>query len=450
MRERHKRLLIGTLALLMGYVLGAALLAPIVRAQDDGGNNRPIVHLQAEGPLTPAMINYIQRGLDHAQNENAEALILQLNTPGGQVDHMQDIITALRESRTPVVVYVAPRGAAAWSAGTLIVLAGHAAAMAPETGIGAASPVGMDTELPETAEKKEKAAILSLVRDLAAPRGDEVVEWAVSAVEEAAAASASEAYELGVVDFIADDVDDLLAQLDGFEVDVRGEQQMLHTAGAPVERLPMSLIEQILHIVVNPTIVLTLLAIGIQALLIEVSNPGGWVAGFLGIICIALAVYGLGVLPTNGLGLILIALAVGLFVMEIKAPTHGALTAAGIASLIAGSLILFNTDEAAEYARISLPAVVVIAACFAGTFFFIMTQAIRAQRPQTKTGREGLVGSLAETRIDLDPEGKVFLNGEYWNAVAENGPLLAGEEVEVVAVEGLWLHVKKARTISDG
>jgi membrane-bound serine protease (ClpP class) len=212
----------------------------------------------------------------------------------------------------------------------------------------------------------------------------------------------------------------------------------------------MSLIEQILHIVVNPTIVLTLLAIGIQALLIEVSNPGGWVAGFLGIICIALAVYGLGVLPTNGLGLILIALAVGLFVMEIKAPTHGALTAAGIASLIAGSLILFNTDEAAEYARISLPAVVVIAACFAGTFFFIMTQAIRAQRPQTKTGREGLVGSLAETRIDLDPEGKVFLNGEYWNAVAENGPLLAGEEVEVVAVEGLWLHVKKARTISDG
>jgi membrane-bound serine protease (ClpP class) len=449
MQGLHKRFLIGTLVLLAVGVFGAVLLAPAAQAQEDAGSDRLIIQLQAEGPLTPALVSYIQRGLDRALDQNAEAVILQLNTPGGQLEHMQDIVTALRESRTPVVVYVAPRGAAAWSAGTLIVLAGHAAAMAPETGIGAASPVAMDAELPETEEKKAKAAILSLTRDLAARRGKEAVEWSIAAVEEAAAASASEAYELGVVDFIADDVDDLLAQLDGFEVDVRGEQRVLRTAGARVDHFSMSFIEQILHVVINPTIVLTLLAVGVQALLIEISSPGGWVAGFVGIVCIALAIYGLGVLPVNGLGLILIALAIGLLVMDIKAPTHGALTAAGVASLITGALVLFNTGDAAQYARISLPAVIVIALCFAATFMFITTKAIHAQRPRAKTGKDGMIGAIAETRIALDPEGKVFLQGEYWKAVTENGPIPAGEEVEVVAVEGFCLHVKRKNAIQD-
>jgi membrane-bound serine protease (ClpP class) len=426
-------------ALSTGYFVSAA------QAQQADGAGRPVIRIQADGPLTPALVSYIERALDRARDVDAEILILQLDTPGGQVDLMQDIVTLLRESQTPVAVFVAPRGAAAWSAGTIIVLAGHASAMAPETGIGAASPVGMDAELTETAEKKAKAAVLSLVRDLAAPRGPEVVDWAVAAVEEATAASASEAYAMGVVDFIADDVDDLLGQLDGFEIQVRGEPRVLRTEDARVESVSKSLIEQILHVVVNPTIVLTLLAIGVQAILIEISNPGGWVAGFIGIVCIALAVYGLGVMPVNALGLILIALAIGLFIMEIKAPTHGALTAAGVASMVAGALILFNTDDAAQYARISLPAVVTIALCFAATFLFIMTKALQAQRPSTKTGIEGLVGTSAEARFDMDPEGKVFLEGEFWNAVAEDGPIQAGEQVKVVAVEGFRLRVRRSQ-----
>jgi membrane-bound serine protease (ClpP class) len=442
-RQRHKWLFIGSLVILLVSAFGAGLLPLPAWAQEGERSERLVIYLRAEGPLTPALVSYIERGLNHAQDQGAEALVLQLDTPGGQLDLMQDIVTALRESRTPVVVYVAPRGAAAWSAGTLIVLAGHASAMAPETGIGAASPVGMDAELPETEEKKAKAAIESLVRDLAARRGEAVVDWAVAAVEEAVAASASEAYELGVVDFIADDLDDLLSQLDGFEVDVRGRREVLHTADARLESFSMSFIEQLLHIVVNPTIVFTLLAVGVQAILIEISNPGGWVAGFIGVVSIALAVYGLGVLPVNALGLVLIALAIGLFVMEVKAVTHGALTTAGIASMIAGALILFNTAEASQYARISLPVVVTIAVCFAGTFLFIMTKALQAQRPRSKTGLDGLVGRIAETRIDLEPEGKVFLEGEYWRAVAENGPIPAGEEVEIVAVEGLRLRVKR-------
>jgi membrane-bound serine protease (ClpP class) len=438
-QARFKSLLVN----LILWAFAVALLTPVVWAQEGEGAERFVTYIQADGPLTPAMVSYVQRGVRVAQDQGAAALIFQLDTPGGQVDLMQDMVTALRESRTPVVVYVAPRGAAAWSAGTVIVLAAHAAAMAPETGIGAASPVGMGEELTETAERKAKEAIQSLVRDLAVPRGQAAVEWAEAAVEEAVAASSSEALELGVIDFIAGDLDDLLAQLDGFEVEVRGERVVLRTAGARVDRVSMSLIERILHIVVNPTVILTLLGIGVQAILIEISSPGGWVAGFIGVVSIALGVYGLGVLPVNALGLILIALAIGLFILEVKAVTHGALTVAGVVSMVAGALILFNSSGAPEYARVSLPVVFTIALCFAATFLFIMTKALQAQRPRPKTGLDGFLGAVAETRTELNPKGKVFVQGEHWHAVAQDGPISAGEQVEIVAVEGFCLHVKR-------
>jgi membrane-bound serine protease (ClpP class) len=445
--ERYKRLRVELLLVILALTLGVGLLTPpsiVVVAQEGEQAEHLVIYIQAEGPLTPAMVSYVQRGVRIAQERGAVALIFRLDTPGGQGDLMQDIVQVLRESRTPVVVYVAPRGAAAWSAGTVITLAAHAAAMAPETGIGAASPVSMtEVELSETAERKAKEAILSLVRDLAARRGEAVVDWAVAAIEEAAAASASEAHEMGLVDFIADDLDDLLAQLDGFEVQVRGDQVVLRTAGARVDRVSMNLAERILHIVVNPTIVFALMGIGIQAILIEISNPGGWVAGFIGIICISLGVYGLGVLPVNMLGLIFIALALGLFIMEVKALTHGALTVAGVVSMVAGALILFNSADAPEYARISLPAVITMALCFAGTFLFIMTKALQAQRSRPKTGAEGLVGATAEVRTELDPRGTVFVQGERWHAVAQDGPITVGEQVEIVAVEGFCLHVKR-------
>jgi membrane-bound serine protease (ClpP class) len=448
-KVRHKRLLIGWLMVLAALAFSSGLVIPVVWAQEGEQADRLVISIQADGPLTPAMVSYVERNVRHAEEQGAVALIFQLDTPGGQVDLMQDMVQSLRESAAPVVVYVAPRGAAAWSAGTVIVLAAHAAAMAPETGIGAASPVGMEGELSETSERKAKEAIQSLVRDLAAPRGEKAVQWAEAAVEEAVAASASEAYELGIVDFIANDLDDLLAQLDGFEVQVRGEGVVLRTAGARVEQVGMSLIERLLHIVVNPTIILTLLGVGVQALLIEISSPGGWVAGFIGIVSIALGVYGLGVLPVNGLGLILIALSIGLFILEVKAPTHGALTVAGVASMVAGALVLFNTAGAPAYARISLPVVITIALCFAATFLFIMTKALQAQRKPPKTGLEGLVGATAQARTDLDPNGKVFLQGEHWHAVAEDGPIAAGEQVEIVAIEGFRLHVKRRPTPGD-
>jgi membrane-bound serine protease (ClpP class) len=442
-RARFDSCLLRLLSAIFLWVFLLTLLAPVGQAQTEEQANRSVILLKADGPLTPAMVSYVQRGIRIAEDQGANALIFQLDTPGGQVDLMQDIVTALRESQTPVVVYVAPRGGAAWSAGTVIVLAAHAAAMAPETGIGAASPVSMGSELPETEERKAKEALRSIVRDLAAPRGEDVVEWAEAAIEDAVAASASEAFEMGLVDFIANDLDDLLAQLDGFEVRVQDQEVVIRTAGARLEPISMSLIERILHIVVNPTIILTLLGIGVQAILIEISSPGGWVAGFIGIVSIALGVYGLGVLPVNALGLILIVLAIGLFVLEVKAPTHGALTVAGVVSMVAGALILFNTGEAPVYAQVSLPVVITIALSFAATFLFIMTKALQAQRPPSSTGIEGMIGATAQARTDLDPKGKVFLQGEFWHAVAEGESIPAGEQVEVVAVEGFHLRVKR-------
>ncbi len=426
--------------LLLLYLIMA--LVPIVWAAD--GEAPLIIHLRAEGPVTPAMANYVERGVRLAEREGAEALILQLDTPGGQMDQMQEIIRTLRESQVPVIVYVAPPGGAAWSAGTLIVLAAHVAAMAPDTAIGAASPVGAEGDLPETVERKAKEALRSLARELAARRGEGVSQWAEDAIEEATAASAREAYEMGVVDIIANDLDDLLAQLDGRQVSIGSRLRVLHTAGAHVRYVPMSLIERILHIVVNPNIILTLLGIGVQALLIEISSPGGWVAGFIGVVSIALGIYGLGVLPVNGLGLVFIALSVGLFILEVKATTHGALTAAGVASMVAGALILFNSAGTPAYARVSLPVVLTLALCFAATFLFIMTKALQAQRHRPTTGKEGMIGLTGHARTALDPDGTVFVMGERWQATAEDGPIAAGEPVEIVAVEGFRLRVRRA------
>jgi membrane-bound serine protease (ClpP class) len=397
--------------------------------------------LTIEGPVTPIMISYIERGIRTAETDGSEALIIQLDTPGGQIDLMSDVVQALLRANVPVVVYVYPPGAYAASAGTLITLGAHVAAMAPGTTIGAASPVGAEGEdLGETMETKVKEDLKAQARALAQRRGEEAVAWAESAVEEAKAATAEEALELGVIDFVAGDLDDLLAQMDGFQVEVNSREVTLETADAAVQEQPMNFVEQFLHIITNPTIAFILLTLGINALLFELSSPGGYVAGIVGAICLLLAFYALGVLPVNYAGLILIGLAFVLFVVDIKAPTHGALTVGGIVSLVAGALILFNSP----LYRVSISAVVTVAAMTGLFFAFAIAKAVQAQRKQAVTGREGLVGELAQARTPLDREGTVFVKGELWDAVAIDGAISQGESVEIVAVEGFRLQVRKA------
>jgi membrane-bound serine protease (ClpP class) len=405
-----------------------------------------VLLLRASGALTPAMAEYLERGLAIAEREGAEAVVLQLDTPGGSIDLMNRMVRAIRSSATPVIVYVAPRGAIAASAGTVISLAGHALAMAPETAIGAASPVGPQGEdLGETLEAKEKELLKATVRGLAARRGPEAVALAEAAVESARAASAEEALRVGMVDVMAEDVNELLASLDGFVVDLPSGPRTLHTRGLAVEELSLSFIEQLLGALTNPNIVFLLMALGVQAILIELSSPGGWVAGFVGVSALALGAYGLGILPVNWFGLIFLGTSFVLFVLDIKAPTHGALTAAGLASFIVGALVLFNSPGTPRFQQVSVPLVVGVALSMAAGFLTVLAFVVRAQRRPVGVGGAALIGRVGEVRTALAPVGQVQVAGELWSAENETGAeaLPAGSRVIVVGVEGLRVQVRK-------
>ncbi|MCX6035743.1 MAG: nodulation protein NfeD [Chloroflexi bacterium] len=402
--------------------------------------------LTIDGAITPAAQEYLHRGIQAAEQNEVEVVILQLNTPGGGLAPMQKMAEDIRASTIPVVVYVSPRGAWDASAGTVITLAGHAAAMAPETAIGAASPVGGQGEnLQSTEQTKVKEAMKALVRSYTERRGAEATALAESTIESAIAVSATEALKAHLVDFIASDTDDLLNQLDGYTVQMADGPRTLHTSGAVTEDLTMSLIEQLLQLLVDPNFVFILLSIGVQAILIELSSPGGWVAGFIGVVCLALAAYGLGVLPVNWFGLAFLIIAFVLFIVDIKAATHGGLTAAGIGSFIVGALVLFNSPGTPQFQRVSLPLVIMVAAIIGISFAIIVGFALRAQKRPVITGQEGMRGKTGIARTDINPTGQVQSGAELWTAeLAEGqGKIRMGEKVKVVKVEGLKLKVEK-------
>ena len=398
------------------------------------------------GAITPATQGYLTRGIQAAEQNDVQVIILQLNTPGGGLGPMQSMAEAMRASRVPVVVYVTPRGAWAGSAGTIITLAGQAAAMAPETAIGAASPVGSQGENLGTTEQAKATEIMkATVRSLAERRGPEAVALAEATIESAKAVSATEALKAHLVDFIANDVSDLLAQLDGFTVQMATGPLILHTSAATQQTLPMSFIEQLLQFLVDPNIVFLLLAIGVQALLIELTHPGAWVPAFFGVTCLSLAAYGLGILPVNWFGLIFIVTAFVLFILDIKTPTHGALTVAGVTSFIIGALVLFNSAGTPRFERVS-PALVIFVGVFIGSIFaVILGYALRAQRRPVITGMESLVRQTGLAASDIDPSGQVQVASELWSAdvLEDSGKIHRGDSIEVVKVEGLRLKVRK-------
>ena len=401
--------------------------------------------LEIDGPLTQASAEYLDRGLAVAQRDAASLVVVQIDTPGGSIDVMNRMVQSIRGSAVPVVIYVAPRGAIAGSAGTILVLAGHAAAMAPETAIGAASPVGAQGEdLGQTLAAKTREILKATARTLAAWRGEAALELAQATIDEAAAASAQEAVEAGMVDVIADDLDDLLRQLDGRTVEVGGRPVLLHSAEAHLQRLPPTLLERLLQALTNPNMVFLLLSLGLQALLIELSHPGGWVAGFIGVVALALGAYGLGILPVNWFGLIFLAAAFVLFVLELKAPTHGALTAAGLGSFIVGALVLFNSPETPSFQRVSVPLVIGMGVMTAGLFALLLTLVIRAQRRPVAVGAPALIGRVGEVRQRVAPLGQIQVAGELWAAEIDprEAAIEVGARVEVTGVDGLRLRVR--------
>ena len=424
----------------------ALLLAVITLFPARAANGPLILVLTADGTVTPAMAGYLERGIRTAEQRGAEMLVFQLNTPGGSISVMNEMVQTIRQSSIPVVVYVAPRGAMAGSAGTILTLAGHTSAMAPETIIGAASPViGEGQDLNETMEAKETNALIATFGALMADRPPEAVELARQTVETAKAVSASQALEIGMLDFIATDLEDLLRQLDGHPDKVLDSAVTLDTENARMENLPISLIEQILLMLTDPNIVFLLISVGAQALLIELSSPGGWVAGFVGIVALALAFYGLGVLPVNWFGLLFLILAFALFLLEVKAPTHGALTIAGVGSLIAGGLVLFNSPGTPEFQRVSVPLVIGVSLATAASFLVIVSFAIRALRVPISMGQESIIGKTGLAYTALNPNGQVQVASELWSAELAEGeaPIDKNERVQVVRTEGLRLIVKK-------
>lgn len=429
------------LLLLIGLLVAALQPFP-ARAS---GNHALL--LTIDGSITPAMQAYLQRGLEEAVIEDAEVVILQLNTPGGGITPMLQMVEDIRGSAVPVIVYVAPRGSWAASAGTVITLAGHAAAMAPETAIGAASPVGSQGEdLGETEQAKVTEIMKATVRSLAEGRGPEAVTLAEETIASARAVSSTEALQIGLVDYIASDVDDLLAQLDGSTVQMAEGPRTLHTAGLPVEPLATTFIESVLQLLVDPNIVFLLLTIGVQAILIELSSPGGWVAGFIGAVCLALAIYGLGILPVNWFGLIFLIMAFVLFIIDIKAPTHGGLTAAGIGSFIVGALVLFNSRGTPQFQRVSVPLVILMAIVIGVSFAAIVGIGLRARKAPIRSGVESLSRQTGTAVTAINPLGQVQAAGELWSAEADpsSEPILKGDRVTVLRVDGLRLIVRKS------
>lgn len=415
-----------------------------VQAQADTPS---VMVITLEGPLTPVWSNYLERGNDRAVSSGANLLVIELNTPGGSITIMNGLVEQILASPVPVAVYVTPRGAMAASAGTLLVLAGNVGAMSPESTIGAASPVGSQGEdLSTTEETKTKEILKASVRSLAERRGAEAVALAESAIESARAASSSEALKAGLVDYIARDLADLVEQMDGTTVIVNGNGVVLNLAGALITPVNSTLVEDVLGLLTNPNIVFLLLSVGVQALLIELSSPGGWVAGFVGAVLLALAIYGIGILPVNLFGAVFLVIAFVLFILDIKAPTHGALTAAGTGSFIAGALILFNSFTVPGFAKVSVGLVIGVGLFIGLTFFAVVLIAMRAMKRPISTGRESLDGKQGLCVTRLAPNGIVQVAGEQWSAILEQGqsPLEPGDRVQVVRVEGVRLIVRAA------
>ncbi len=401
-----------------------------------------VLLLKLEEAITPLTYTEISEALTQAENMQAQALIIELDTPGGLVTTTRKIIKRILSARVPVIVFVYPPGAQAASAGTFITLAAHIAAMAPGTNIGAAHPVTMGQKMDDEMAKKAENDLAAMARSLAKLRKRNA-NWAEKAVRESVSATAEEALRLRVVDLIAQDLDELLLKIDGRKIPLEDREIVLETKHARVVPLKEDLRRKILRLITNPNIAYILLMLGLAGLYFELSHPGAVLPGVVGALCLILAFYAMHLLPVNYAGLLLILLAGILFFLEIKITSYGLLSIAGLASLILGSLMLFgkNPEALRVSYRVLFPVLITI-----GLFFCTITYlAAKAVLRRPTTGAEGLVGEKGETISEVGPHGgQVFVHGEIWQATSPV-PIPKGEPVVVEGVEGLKLKVRALR-----
>ncbi len=403
-----------------------------------------VVKIRVDDTIQPISAEYVDRAIEHARQTNADAVLIELHTPGGLVDSTREIIQKILASPVPVIVYVAPSGANAASAGFFILESADIAAMAPGTNTGAAHPVVLGGEkVDDVMKAKMENDSAAFMRSFVGPRGRNV-ELAESAVRESKSWTDQEALKLHLIDVVARDQDDLFHQLEGRTVKrFDGKQEKLHLVGDSVDEMPMTLRQRILDFLLDPNIAFLVLAVGALALYAEFNHPGAIVPGVIGTIFILLALFALNLLPTRYASFTLIIAAFVLFVLEAKFATHGVLGLGGIALLTLGGLLL--VDGPIPQMRVNLWTALGVSVPFGAITVFLMSIAIRARHNKVVTGMQGLIGALGQARTDIDPEGKVFVQGELWNAHAPSRVGM-GEPVVVRKVEGLELEVEKAAT----
>ena len=418
-----------------------------VMAQSKDSSSALVDWISIDGSINPAVDDFIRESIARAKVNGARALIIQLDTPGGLLSSTRTIVKEMLGSPVPVMVYVAPSGAGAGSAGVFITMAAHIAAMAPGTNIGAAHPVaGGGQEVKGVMGEKIENFTASFSETIARQRGRNA-EWAIQAVRKSVSITEQEALKKNVIDIVAKDIDDLLAQADGRKVDVDGHKQALAVKGARVDRHQMSLKQKIINTIADPNISYLLLMAGILGLYMEFSHPGVIFPGVAGAICLLLAFASFQLLPINYTGLILMILGVALLVGEAFFPSFGVLGVGGTISLALGSLLLFDTQNADFGVDRSI---VFTAVATLGSFVLAISYLVfHSQKSRPTLGLEGLLGEVGEVRGALSPTGKVFVHGEYWNAQAD-GEIPVGEKVKVVGYDGMCLKVSRLAQSGHG
>jgi len=397
----------------------------------------PVYIISISGSINPGSADYIKKGIERASEDNAVCLIIELNTPGGLVESMREIVMDMLASRVPVVVYVAPGGARAASAGVIITVAADIAVMAPGTHIGAAHPVGIGgKEISKTMSEKVVNDMAAYARTIARKRGKNV-DWVERAVRESVSITEKEALRENVIDLIAPNLDELISRIHGLQISGKGA---LEVKSAPRIRLEEDLRTRILRTISDPNIAYILMMIGIAGLYFELAHPGAVFPGVVGGICIVLAFFAFHTLPVNYAGFLLIALAIIFFILEMKIVSYGMLSIAGIVSMLLGSLMLFEGEG--TYVQLSLKVLLPTVVFVSGFFVAVSALVFKSQMSKTRTGAEGLIGNVGVVRSALEPEGKVFIHGELWQAVSDQ-PVPEGTQVRVVNVVNLKLVVER-------
>jgi len=426
--------------LLRGLCLFSLLAGFSVLAQPTDPSASRVDLIVVDGGINPAVDDFIRESIHRARRGGARALIIQLDTPGGLLTSTRSIVKEILGAPVPVIVYVAPSGGGAGSAGVFITLAAHVAVMAPGTNIGAAHPVaGGGQEVKGVMGEKIENFVASFSEAIAQKRGRNA-EWAIQAVRRSVSITEKEALVKNVIDIVARDIDDLLTQADGRKVEVNGREVALSLKGVRVERFEMGLKQKILNTLADPNIAYLLLMAGILGLYMEFSNPGVIFPGVAGGIALLLALTSFQILPINYAGLLLILLGVALLIGEVFAPSFGVLGIGGAISLGLGSLLLFDTEtsDLVVDRSIVFTAVITLSALILIVGYLV----VRTQRTKPSSGQEGLIGEIGEVKLKLNPMGKVFVHGEYWNAEGD-GEIEVGERVEVVGMDGMRLKVRR-------